>query len=297
MSHEVLISPTVLVTGAAGRLGPPLVRALAARGYGVRVLVRKRLAEGVLPPGVDVFYANVDQPQTVAPALVGCNWLFHLAALWAPAIPDAPTRQRLWRTNVDAVAALVQMAQQQGVGRLVYCSTTQVYGHGDGQTPASEETPLRPLTTFAQTKWAGEQIVLEAQTPVQTPLAVVLRLAPLCNSVEAPMGERRRIGRKEPVSYLHVADAVQAALLAAASPLAGGKIYNISSGCVEYAAWPSAGSAVPSNIDSGGGAGRLRCWLGWATGTSGATRSGATDETVCTAKAQRELGFRPGCRA
>ncbi|MEZ4661312.1 MAG: NAD-dependent epimerase/dehydratase family protein [Caldilineaceae bacterium] len=288
MSHEVIVSPTALVTGAAGRLGPPLVRALAARGYRVRALVRKRLPAGLLPPAVEVVYANVDQPQTVAPALAGCNLIFHVAAVWAPGIADAPTREHMWRTNVAAVAALAPLAQQQGVARLIFFSTAQVYGQGDGQTPATEETPVHPLTTFAQTKRAAEQIVLNAQNPQQMPLAVVLRLAPLCGGAQRAA---------EPgASILCTADAIQGALLAAEAPQAAGQIYNLGS---RWGARARHGAHHAELMSPGPRLlNRNRPW--WRLGRSTPRPAGAAGQEapaliISHAKAARELGYVPVC--
>lgn len=276
-------------------MGLWLVRALVERGYRVRALVRKRLPVGLLPKGVELFYANVDQPRTVAPALAGCDLIFHLAAVQAPGIPDAPMRQRMWRTNVDAVGSLVQMAQAQGVSRLLFFSTAQLYGATTGQPPATEETPLRPLTTFAQTKRAAEQLVLAACNQRQEPLAVALRLAPIW-PVGADLAGGGCLSTVQPQSV------VQAALLAATVRHAAGQIYNISDGCTH---------ASPQSICTVGqlpyapqhGARWSNFWAQLATCWSKPVSKArvnalsaqpmAAELLISSAKAQRQLGFRP----
>ncbi|MFQ3679252.1 MAG: SDR family oxidoreductase [Pseudanabaenaceae cyanobacterium] len=67
---------TVLVVGGTGRTGRRIVAELQRRGIPQRVLVRNAaLAAQVLPPEVEVYTGDVTQPDTLVPALVGCDRL------------------------------------------------------------------------------------------------------------------------------------------------------------------------------------------------------------------------------
>jgi uncharacterized protein YbjT (DUF2867 family) len=67
----------ILVTGATGNVGGELVRALAARGEPVRAVARNPDGASI-PAGVDVAAAQLDAPETVAPALAGIRKVFLL---------------------------------------------------------------------------------------------------------------------------------------------------------------------------------------------------------------------------
>lgn len=67
----------ILITGGTGNVGGELTRALAARGEPVRVLARKP-DQTVFPVGVQVATADLEEPQSLAPALDGVTKVFLL---------------------------------------------------------------------------------------------------------------------------------------------------------------------------------------------------------------------------
>ena len=87
----------ILVTGATGTIGRPLVNVLAAAGEQVRALARHTgiPADG-LPAGVEMVRGDVSQPETIAAALHGVTTLFvHPRAVGADAAPTLLTREGL----------------------------------------------------------------------------------------------------------------------------------------------------------------------------------------------------------
>src|SRR3954469_10160427 len=71
-----------LVTGATGKVGNAVARALAARGDEVRVLVRdpQRAARWV-PEGATPLRGDVTEPASLAPAVEGCELVFNAMGL------------------------------------------------------------------------------------------------------------------------------------------------------------------------------------------------------------------------
>ncbi len=65
----------ILVTGASGNVGGELVRGLAELGEQVRVLVRTDGGRQ-WPAGTSAFVADLDRPETLAPALSGAREVF-----------------------------------------------------------------------------------------------------------------------------------------------------------------------------------------------------------------------------
>ncbi|GAA4993607.1 NAD(P)H-binding protein [Kitasatospora paranensis] len=91
----------ILVTGATGLVGRPLVTALAAEGRAVRAVTRDPAA-AALPGGVETVHGDPSRPDTLAGALEGVTAFFLHP-----------------RAAGDAAAELVALARDRGVRRVV----------------------------------------------------------------------------------------------------------------------------------------------------------------------------------
>ncbi|MEV3936965.1 NAD(P)H-binding protein [Glycomyces sp. NPDC049804] len=91
----------ILVTGATGAVGRPLVAALASRGVAVRAVSRDPENAG-LPAGVEVVAGDPSRPETIAPHFEGVTAVFMNS-----------------RAIRDATAAFADLARERGVRRLV----------------------------------------------------------------------------------------------------------------------------------------------------------------------------------
>ena len=99
----------ILVTGATGTIGRPLVDLLVGEGAKVRAVTRNPLAAG-LPAGVEVIQGDPSRPDTIAPFLEGVTALFlHPRAVGTP-----------------AAGQLLALARQRGAQRVVALSATNV---------------------------------------------------------------------------------------------------------------------------------------------------------------------------
>jgi len=98
----------IVVTGATGNVGGAVVRALAGAGQPVRALVRPG-KEPALPAGVEAAPGDLNQPDTLGPALSGARGLFLLP-------------------GYDNVAATLALARASGVERVVLLSGGSVVG-------------------------------------------------------------------------------------------------------------------------------------------------------------------------
>jgi dihydroflavonol-4-reductase len=152
--------PTLL-TGGTGFVGAAVARALLARGHAVRALVRRGSDRRNLDElDVELVEGDLTDPASLAGAVAGCRFLFHVAADYRIWVPDPAA---MLRANVEGTRALMESAHAAGVERIVYCSSVAALGlTGDG-TPADETTPVsegKIVGIYKRSKYRAEQAVL-----------------------------------------------------------------------------------------------------------------------------------------
>jgi dihydroflavonol-4-reductase len=153
----------VFLTGATGFVGSHVARALAAHGAELRLLVRptSRLdnLEGLV---ADTALGDLAQPETLRSALRGCDALVHVAAdyrLWVRD-PDA-----MYRSNVEGTRALLELAREENVARIVYTSSVATMGFQSDGTIVNEDTPVsleQMIGHYKRSKFLAEQQAIEA---------------------------------------------------------------------------------------------------------------------------------------
>jgi nucleoside-diphosphate-sugar epimerase len=148
----------VLVTGGAGFIGSNLTRSLAGDGHRVRVLddfsTGRRDNLDDRAGQVEVVEGDVGDPGDARRATVGVEVVYHLAALPSVARSVADPRAS-HRANVEGTLNVLLAARDAGVRRLVYASSSSVYG--DTPTlPKHEDMPVSPRSPYAAAKLAGE---------------------------------------------------------------------------------------------------------------------------------------------
>jgi len=171
---------TTLVTGATGFVGSAVARTLAARGHGLRLLVRDSSNRSNLA-GLDaeVVTGDLTDPASLLRAASGCQYVVHVAAdyrFWVPD-PDA-----MLRANVDGALNMVRAAARAGAERIVHCSSVAALGQiGDG-TPATEATPTNEadfVGIYKRSKYLAENAVLDLAKREGLPVVVVNPAAPV----------------------------------------------------------------------------------------------------------------------
>jgi dihydroflavonol-4-reductase len=145
----------VLVTGATGFTGGHLARELRRRGHRVRALVRDiAKAQPLAKDGIELSVGNLTRAAEVRSAARGCDVVYHIAALYREARHADETYRKV---NVEGTENVVKACAEEGVGRLVHCSTVGV--HGDVDAPADEDAPFGPLDVYQESKLEGELLV------------------------------------------------------------------------------------------------------------------------------------------
>jgi nucleoside-diphosphate-sugar epimerase len=238
----------VLVTGGAGFIGSHLVEGLAKAGARVRVLddlstgKRDNLARA---RGIELLEGDIRDVEVCRRACQGVAHVFHQAALGSvPRSMDDPSTTIA--VNVAGTANVFAAARDAGVTRVVYASSSSVYG--DSETlPKREGEEGAPLSPYALSKVMDEELAevyarcygmsfvglryFNVYGPRQDPAgpyaAVVPRFFAACASGEPPVifgdGEQKR-------DFTYVGDVVRANMLAALARVSGAQVVNIGAG-------------------------------------------------------------------
>src|SRR5436189_5732427 len=148
----------VLVTGGGGFIGSHLAARLASLGHSVRILdnfaTGRRSNVLALGGEIELVEGDIQSYERVHNAVAGCEVVFHQAAM--PSVPRSvqdPLTSNA--TNVTGTLDVLLAARDSGVGRLVYASSSSVYG-ANPDLPKREEQPTLPISPYAVAKLAGE---------------------------------------------------------------------------------------------------------------------------------------------
>jgi dihydroflavonol-4-reductase len=171
----------VFLTGGTGFVGWHVLRALLARGDGVRCLVRdssRHLLDG-LP--VETIAGDLRDRASVLRGIDGCEQVFHCAADYRLFVSDP---REMYAVNVDGTRNVLAAAMQCSVRRVVYTSTVGALGLLHDGTPATEGTPvhLNDMTGhYKRSKFLAERVADEYAAR-GLPVVIV--------NPSAPVGER-----------------------------------------------------------------------------------------------------------
>ena len=154
----------VAVTGAAGFIGSHLAEALVREGHAVtgvdcfvpyydRAVKASNLADLQSMSGFRFVETDL-RTDALTPVLDGCEVVFHLAAM--PGLVRSWTDLDLYSScNILGTQRLLEAAREAGVKRVIYVSTSSVYGR---EATGPEDADLRPFSPYGITKLAGEHL-------------------------------------------------------------------------------------------------------------------------------------------
>jgi dihydroflavonol-4-reductase len=159
----------IFLTGATGFVGHHVAKALAAEGAQLRLLVRKtsNLAnlEGIAG---ETHVGDLSEPESLRPALAGCDAVVHVAADYRLWIPDP---KAMYRANVDGTRELLRMAREAGVPRVVYTSSVATMHFRTDGVVINEDTPVSladMVGHYKRSKFLAEQEALRAAAQGQS---------------------------------------------------------------------------------------------------------------------------------
>lgn len=238
-----------LVTGGAGFIGSHLVRAILNNGDSVRVLdnfsTGRRSNLTPFLSDIELIEGDLRTYHLVQKAVAGTDFILHQAAL--PSVPrsvyDPITSNDV---NVNGTLNVLYAAKESGVKRVVYASSSSVYG--DNPAPSKNENLVpNPKSPYAVSKLTAEYYCkvffqvygLETvalryfnvfgpnQDPNSPYSAVIPKFLTLMLKGESPIINGDGTITRD---FTYVANNVRANLLACTAPEAAGKAFNIACG-------------------------------------------------------------------
>ncbi len=228
----------VLITGGAGYAGSVLTRQLLGEGHEVCVL-DCLLYGGQGLQGISqkepfqLIEGDIRSASVVKRVLPGVDAVVHLAAIVGdPACARQPALAR--EANLDASLQLFELSRQNGVKRFLFASTCSNYGKMQDRSQfLTEESELRPVSLYAETKVAVEKTLLSSSNGHGL-CVTVLRFATLyglsprmrwdltVNEFTLELLTKCKVtlyGEQFWRPYLHIGDAARAIALVLASPI------------------------------------------------------------------------------
>jgi UDP-glucuronate 4-epimerase len=165
----------ILVTGAAGFIGSHLVEALARRGdevigvdnfdpFYARAMKERNLAEAGALPGFSFREQDVLDADALEALLTPDTVVVHLAAK-AGVRPSLADPVGYARANVTGTAAVAEAARRAGVSRVVFGSSSSVYGDSTPVPFREDAIAIEPVSPYAATKRAAE-LFLHSVAPI-----------------------------------------------------------------------------------------------------------------------------------
>jgi len=238
-----------VVTGGAGFIGSNLAEALLAEGHSVAVIddFSTGRPENIASFGedIDLFEGDIRDEALLARAFEGAEVIFHQAAV--PSVPRSI--ERPWQShdvNASGTLRVLLAARAAGAGRVVYASSSSVYGDTPDLPKVETMTP-QPLSPYAVAKLAGEYYCLifpaiygletvalryfNVFGPRQDPASQYAAVVPIFITAVLE-GRRARIDGdgEQSRDFTFIENVVQANVRAATAEGASGEVFNVGVG-------------------------------------------------------------------
>ncbi len=259
----------VLITGGGGFMGMALIKRLIAEGHKITSYSRREYPlHWAL--GISSIQADIRDQEALEKACKGKDLVFHLAAkvgIWGD-------YKEYESTNVTGTFNVIKACRKQGVGRIVFTSSSSVVFDGSDLEGINESHPYPANhgSHYASTKAMAERLIIEANSEKLKTISLRPHLvwgpydSHLIPGVlkRAGSGKLRRIGDQEYfIDTTYIDNMVDALMLAAygleSNPEAAGKILFITNGeparvwdfinsIIQIAGYPPVHKKIPERL-------------------------------------------------
>jgi dihydroflavonol-4-reductase len=151
------------LTGATGFVGSHVAYALAEQGAQLRLLVRKNSrTDNIAGLNAETVVGDLRDPDSLKKLMAGCEFVFHVAADYRLWVRDP---DEMYRANVEGTRAVIHAAEENGVRRVIYCSSVATMGFTKTGQIVDEATPVSledMIGHYKRSKFMAEQIALDA---------------------------------------------------------------------------------------------------------------------------------------
>lgn len=231
----------ILVTGGAGFIGSHLVKRLVQNGHEVVVadiLLRGNKLPKEILDQVEFHQADVKDRETIISISKDCSLIYHFAAvLGVDVVADNPVETM--DTEIMGMKNVCDAALINGINKIVYASTSGIYGYSAINQSVSENIIVDPRTSYAIAKRYNE-IYLSAQYEEKGLNSVSLRFF----NIYGPGQDTRMVVprfieqalRNEPITvfgngqqtrdFTYIDDTIEACILLS-EKISGSEIYNV----------------------------------------------------------------------
>jgi UDP-glucose 4-epimerase len=239
---------SVLVTGGAGFIGSNLVRALLEAGEDVRVLDNFSTGSRANLQGleVEIVEGELRSYERVHNAVRGTEVVYHLGALGSVprSVQDPLTSNAV---NVEGTLNVLLAARDEGVRRVVYSSSTSVYGT-TRSLPTREDSTPDPISPYGVAKLSAERYCVAFSRVYDAFESVVLRYFNVFGPRQSPSSQYAavvprfitEIAAGRPIAihgdgeqsrdFTYVENVVAATISAARADGASGRVFNVAGG-------------------------------------------------------------------
>lgn len=224
----------VLVTGGSGFIGREIVKVLKEQGFEVNVIDMYDL--GI--EGVEFFRGSVLNPEIISKAMMGCDYVIHMAAILGVSKASYEPVECL-DVNIQGTRNVLRCCVIHKVKKILFPSSSEVYGEPK-TIPVTEETGLQPKSEYGVSKSVGEEYIKAYHKQHGLNYTVVRYfnvygdkqghswvMAKFINN--AVIGKPLKVfGEGNQVrSFCHVRDSARGTVVALLSPEANGQVFNI----------------------------------------------------------------------